>query len=287
MELATLFDHGLEQISRYGLRVAFALLVIVVGVQLARRLARVLERRLLAGRIDRLLADFAATALTVGGAILVAVAALQMVGIPTSSFLAALGAAGLAIGLALKDSLAQLAAGVVLMVLRPFRAGEYVVAAGQEGTIESVHLFQTVLRAADNRMITLPNGSITAQPIINVSRCPTRRADLNLWVASDTDVAAALAALRGVVAGDARIFDTPAPLVLAGDLGERGLLLLVQVWARAADLGGVKSDLIGRVQRALDQAGIRLVGPSQPLLRWTGPAPRQAAEEERHGDDEG
>lgn len=287
MELATLFDHGLEQISRYGLRVAFALLVIVVGVQLARRLARVLERRLLARRIDRLLADFAATALTVGGAILVAVAALQMVGIPTSSFLAALGAAGLAIGLALKDSLAQLAAGVVLMVLRPFRAGEYVVAAGQEGTIESVHLFQTVLRAADNRMITLPNGSITAQPIINVSRCPTRRADLNLWVASDTDVAAALAALRGAVAGDARIFDTPAPLVLAGDLGERGLLLLVQVWVRAADLGGVKSDLVGRVQRALDQAGIRLVGPSQPLLRWTGPAPRQAAEEERHGDDEG
>jgi small conductance mechanosensitive channel len=277
MELTVTIDRWLEEIGRYGLRVAFALLLILVGVQLARRLARLLERRLLARRIDRLLADFAATALTIGGALLVAVAALQMVGIPTSSFLAALGAAGLAIGLALKDSLAQLAAGVVLMVLRPFRAGEYVVAAGQEGTIESVHLFQTVLRAADNRMITLPNGSITGQPIINVSRGATRRADLNLWVAPDAKVADALAALRGAVAGDARILDAPAPLVLAGDLGERGLLLLVQVWAKASDLGNVKSELIGRIQLALDEAGVRLVGPSQPIVRWTGEAPREAA----------
>lgn len=267
MDVATLVDRWLDEIGRYGLRVAIALLLILVGLQVARRLARVLERRLLARRIDRLLADFAGTALSVGGAIVVVVAALQMVGIPTSSFLAALGAAGLAIGLALKDSLAQLAAGVVLMVLRPFRAGEYVVAAGQEGTIESVHLFQTVLRAADNRMITLPNGSITAQPIINVSRCATRRADLNLWVAPDSKVADALAALRAAVGGDARILEKPSPVILAGDLGERGLLLLVQVWANAADLGGVKSELIGRVQLALDEAGVRLVGPSQPFVR--------------------
>lgn len=267
MELTTL-DRWVDELGRYGLRVAVALLLVVVGVMLARRIARALERRLLLRRIDRLLADFIATTLSIAGAIVVAIAALQLAGIPTSSFLAALGAAGLAVGLALKDSLAQLAAGVMLMVLRPFRAGEYVVAAGQEGAIESVHLFQTVLRAADNRMITLPNGSITGQPIINVSRCATRRADLNLWVAPDTDVARALDTLRGAVGGDARILAQPAPVVLAGDLGERGLLLLVQVWAKAAELGSVKSDLIGRIQLALEDGGVRLLGPSQPTVRW-------------------
>lgn len=277
MELASLLDHWRDELARYGLRLAVALLLIAVGLHLARRFARTLENRLLRRNVDRLLADFVATALSTTGAIVVVLAAFQMAGIPTSSFLAALGTAGLAIGLALKDSLSQLAAGVVLMVLRPFRAGEYVAAAGQEGTVESVHLFQTVLRTADNRMITLPNGAITSQPIVNVSRCVTRRADLNLWVAPDARVADALAALREAVTGDARILDEPGPVVTAGDLGERGLLLVVQVWARAADLGIVKSDLIDRVQRALDGAGVRLVGPSQPAVRWLGDAPAAVA----------
>ncbi|MBO9662876.1 mechanosensitive ion channel domain-containing protein [Dokdonella sp.] len=280
VELTTLLDKWTDELGHFGLRIAIALLLVVVGVALARRAARALERRLLLRRIDRLLADFIATALSTAGAIMVAIAALQLAGIPTSSFLAALGAAGLAIGLALKDSLAQLAAGVMLMVLRPFRAGEYVVAAGQEGTIESVHLFQTVLRAADNRMITLPNGSITAQPIVNVSRCPTRRVDLNLWVAPDTEVTRALDTLRGAIGGDRRILEQPAPVVLAGDLGERGLLLLVQIWARATDLGSVKSDLIGRIQLALEDSGVRLLGPSQPTVRWLAAA-RDADASER------
>lgn len=272
MERASLLDHWRDELARYGARLAVALLLIAVGLHLARRFARTLGNRLLRRDVDRLFADFVATALSATGAVVVVLAAFQLAGIPTSSFLAALGTAGLAIGLALKDSLWQLAAGVVLMVLRPFRAGEYVAAAGQ-GTVESVHLFQTVLRTADNRKITLPNGAIASQPVVNASRCATRRVDLNLWVAPDARVADALAALREAVAGDARILEKPGPVVTAGDLGERGLLPVVQVWARAADPGNVKPDLIDRVQRALDGIGVRLVGPSRPAVRWLGDAP--------------
>jgi len=280
-------DAWKDDVGRYGLRFAIALLLVLVGLHLARRLARLVASRLLLRQVDRLLADFVATAISTAGAIVVVVAAFQLAGVPTSSFLAVLGTAGLAVGLALKDSLAQLAAGVMLMVLRPFRAGEYVLAGGQEGTVESVRLFQTVLRAADNRLITLPNGSITAQPIVNVSRCATRRADLNIWVSPEAPLAAALAALREAVEADARSLREPKPYVAAGDLGERGLLLMVQVWATAAELGSVKSDLIGRVQPALERAGARPIGPAQPLVRWLGqvqgepagaPAPRPAAQ---------
>jgi small-conductance mechanosensitive channel len=262
-----------DDVVRYGLRFALALLLILAGLWLARRLARAVQSRLLARRIDRLLADFVATAISAVGAIVIVLAAFQMTGIPTGSFLAVLGTAGLAVGLALKDSLAQLASGVMLIVLRPFHAGEAVTAAGQEGTVESVHLFQTVLRTADNRLVTLPNSSITAQPIVNASRCATRRADLNLWISPETPVAEAVEALKRQAGADARILRDPAPYVAAGDLGERGLLLVVQVWAKAAELGGVKSDLIERVQGALDAIGARPIGPAQPQLRWLEPPP--------------
>lgn len=176
-----------------------------------------MQSRLLARGIDRLLADFVATSISAVGAVVVVLAPFQMTGIPTSPFLAVLGTAGRAVGLALKASPAQLASGLMLIVLRPFHAGESVTVAGLEGTVESVHPVQTVLRTADNRPVTLPNSSIAAQPIANASRCATRRADLNIWISPETPVAEALAALKREVGADARILSDPAPYVAAGD----------------------------------------------------------------------
>jgi len=261
-------DLWLQQASRYGLRLLVALLLILAGMQLARWAARAVGSALLARHIDRLLAEFVRSTIVAVGVVVVVLAALQLTGIPTASFLAVLGTAGLAIGLALKDSLSQLAAGVQLMVLRPFRAGDQVTVAGQEGRVQSVRLFQTILLSPDNRHITLPNAAIVTQPIVNASRCERRRIDLAILLSIDTPLAAAIAALQPVLARAGFLAD-PAPRIAAADISDKGILLQVQVWTPSEAFAEARARLVAEVQAAFAAAGIRPIGPPAPAL----PAP--------------
>jgi small-conductance mechanosensitive channel len=220
---------------------------------------------MLARHIDRLLADFVRSAIVAIGLVVVVLASLQLAGIPTASFLAVLGTAGLAIGLALKDSLAQLASGVQLMVLRPFRAGDQVTVAGQEGRVQAVRLFQTVLLSPDNRLITLPNTLIVNQAIVNASRCDKRRIDVSLMLSIDTPLPRVVEAI-GPVLERAPLLSEPAASVMASDLSDKGVQLVVQAWAAREDLVLARSTLIEALQRALAEAGVRPLGPPAPPL---------------------
>ena len=265
---------NLETYLPYALKLLEALLLIGVGIRLLRWFAGATERVLLRRDIDQLLAEFIRTALTSLGIVVLCLAALQAVGIPTGSFLAVLGTAGLAVGLALKDSLSHLAAGVMLILLRPFRAGDVVRAAGQEGSVQHVGLFQTVLRSADNRQVSLPNSTITAQPIINYSSCATRRSEAVLLLSLDAPLDAAVRHVAAALDADARVQKDPAPSIVIAGLGERGASLQIQYWTRSADMDAVRSGLLTLLARELPAQGCSLVGPgaAAPLPALPAPA---------------
>lgn len=240
----------------FALKIAGGLLLLIVGIRIVRWLANASMRVMLRAHVDRILAEFLRNAAQVLLLAILIVSALELTGFPTTSLLTALGAAGLAIGLALKDSLSHIAAGVVLIVLRPFRVGDSVNIAGQDGVVEGIHIFQTRLHTFDNRDLTFMNGAVIAAPIFNYSQRTNRRTDINLTLAHDVDLKRAIAAARELVAGDARILKDPAPAVAAGDITERGIVLAIQVWSAAAAMGAIKADLLVALQERLSAEGI-------------------------------
>ena len=187
-------DNVVEQINwvpiaiTWGSRVFFALLIWVVGLWLARRASRAMKRMLERMQMEAILAAFVGNLIQAAVLVLVLVTSLDMLGVPPTSLLAVMGAAGLAVGLAMKDSLSNIAAGVLLIVLRPFRAGDFVQIAGVSGVVVQVRLFQTTLRTPENHVVTLPNSLITAEPITNITANPTRRIDIPVGVDYGDDI---------------------------------------------------------------------------------------------------
>ena len=246
-------------------RILIGLGMIVAGLWLARWLARALDRLMLRFEVDAILRNFLrnlAYALTV---VVIVIAALDTAGVPTSSLLAVVGAAGLAIGLALKDSLSNIASGVMLIVLRPFRAGDVVQIAGVEGVIEQVRIFQTVLRTFQNHAVILPNSQITNTAIVNYTAKGERRIDLPVGIGYGDDIARVRAVLLEIVRGDARVLREPAPEVAVTGLGDSSIALVLRAWVRTGDYGPVKSDLFEAVHREFSARGIDIPYPQHDL----------------------
>jgi small conductance mechanosensitive channel len=243
-----------------------ALLILLVGWWLARRLSAGLQRMLLRGGADPLLGDFLRNLAFVLLLAVVVVGALDRAGVPTASLLAALGAAGLAIGLALQGSLSNLAAGVLLMAFRPFRVGDSIEVGTASGVVQSVSLMQTFLLTADNREVILPNAKVAGDVIVNVNARGTRRVDLAVGIAHDADVAKALDLLRAFAAADARVLAQPAAEAAVVQLAESGVQLALRVWTRSGDYGGVQSDLLRTIKQRFDAEGVALARPSREVV---------------------
>lgn len=251
--------------GEWGLRLAAALLIFAIGLWLSRKLSKALERALLRAHVDPILGSFLRNITYFGGVIVVTVSALTQIGIPPASLLAVLGAAGLAIALALRDSLSNFASGVMLILLRPFKAGDYVQIAGQEGEIEHVRVFQTRLRTIDNRIIVLPNSQITTAPIINFTALPRRRLDLTVGVGYDDDLAEARAALLAVAAANPRVLKDPAADVLLTSLAESSVNLMLRVWVGTGDVIGARSELLEGIHAELRRRGLSIPYPQRDL----------------------
>jgi len=242
-----------------GLKVVLALVLVWIGIRAGRWAANFERRLLLRAHVDQILAEFLRNVTYVAILALLFVSALELSGFPTTSLLTTLGAAGLAIGLALKDSLSHIAAGVVLIVLRPFRVGDAVNIAGQDGVVEGIFIFQTRLHTFDNRQLTFMNGQVIAAPIINYSNCETRRNDINLLLAHEADLKKAFELTRAAVAADARILKEPAPLITVGDINDKGIAVQLQLWTKPADMAGMRTDLLTKLQTEFAASGIGLV----------------------------
>ncbi|MCZ6585569.1 MAG: mechanosensitive ion channel, partial [Gammaproteobacteria bacterium] len=219
----------------WGLRLLAALLIYVIGRWVAKALTRWVGRAIIKADVDATLARFLSSIIYMVLIVFVVLTALSAIGINTTNFLAILGAAGLAVGLALKDSLSNFAAGVMLVFFRPFRSGDYIEAAGISGTVVSIKIFNTILRTPDNRIITVPNALIYADSITNFSAEDKRRIDLVIGIGYDDDIARAKALIQGVLGQDNRILDEPAPVMLLVELGESSVDIAVRPWVKSSD----------------------------------------------------
>ncbi len=262
-------DWGIE----LGLNILAALAILAVGYWLSRRVRHMIVRRIeRAKRFDPTLSSFLGgmggwTAMVIAG-----VAALNMVGVQTASIIAVIGAAGLAIGLAVQGALTNLAAGVMLIIFRPFRVGQYVDAAGHAGTVKEIGLFNTELATVDNVQIILPNSAVWGAPITNYSAHGERRVDLVFGVSYDSDLKKVEAAIRDVVAaelapradgGPGRALDAPAPpFVALTSLGDSAVDFTVRVWCKATDYWPLKFDLTRAVKERFDAEGIDIPFPT-------------------------
>ena len=255
----------LQLLETWGLKLLAAAVIFLVGMWLARRLSLGLERVLGRTHVDTTLSGFMRRASYAAMMVLVLVTALTSLGVNPTSMLAVLGAAGLAVGLALKDSLSNIASGVMLIVLRPFRVGDHVIAAGQEGVVLEVRIFQTRLRAFDQRVIILPNSEVTTAPIINYTSLPTRRMDISVGVGYDDDLKRAQQILSDIARNNSLILDDPAPFVQVVSLGDSSISLALFAYAKNADFGDAKSQVTEAIRNDIIGNGLNIPYPQRDL----------------------
>jgi small conductance mechanosensitive channel len=264
------FSQWNEAALLWGGRVLTALAILLLGLWIARQLSRLVHRAVEIRGGDAVLANFLASTVRIGLTVIVVVAALERTGVPITSLLAALGAAGLAIGLALKDSLGNLASGVLLVIARPFRAGDFVDVGGQSGTVERIDLLRTVLVTPDNKVITVPNAQVMNQPIVNFSARAQRRLDLTLTLAHDADPALALRTIEATLSASARVLREPPPQLMVLRITQAGIELGLRPWVATTDLLAAQGELLAAVHAALQRERIAL---AQPLRLAHAPDP--------------
>ena len=249
----------------WGGRILAAVVILLVGRWVAKAMVGWFGRAAAGADLEETLSRFLSSLVYIVLMVFVVLTALSSLGVNTTNFLAILGAAGLAVGLALKDSLSNFAAGAMLVFFRPFKSGDFIEAAGISGSVQSIRIFNTVLKTPDNCVITVPNSLIYADTITNYSAEETRRIDLVIGIGYDDDIARARALIQGVLSQDDRVLDEPAPAMLLAELGESSVDIAVRPWVKSTDYWAVRSDLLENIKRALEHAGLSIPYPQRDL----------------------
>lgn len=249
----------------YGMNIAAAILTLAIGLFAARLISGGFHQVLTKRKLDSTIVDFATSMTRYVVIAFVVIAALSRIGVQTTSFIALIGAAGLAVGLALQGSLSNFASGVLIIVLRPFKAGEYIEAAGTAGSVASVQIFATTLTTPDNKFVVVPNSAILAGNIVNYSRMPTRRIDLIIGVSYGSDLAKTKALLERVVKANGGVLETPAPQVAVAELGDSSVNLVVRPWVNSGDYWKVRFELMEAIKNGLDAEGIEIPFPQMDV----------------------
>ena len=255
----------LHMLETWGLKLLAAVVIFIVGRWLSKRLSSALDSAMGRAEVDKTLSGFLRNIAYAVMLVLVLMTALTALGIPTTSMFAVLGAAGLAVGLALKDSLSNIASGVMLIVLRPMRVGDHVVVAGQEGIVLEIRVFQTRIRAFDHRVFFLPNSEITTAPIVNFSTLPLRRMDISVGVGYDDDLQKAREVLLQIAGDEPRIVAEPPAVVRVVNLGESSVDLVLQAFTANADFVPTSSDVVEAVRNRLIEHGLNIPYPQRDV----------------------
>lgn len=254
-----------ELLLSYAVNIVAAIAIVIIGMIVARIVSNTVNRLMVARKIDATVADFLSALVRYGIIAFTLIAALGRVGVQTASVIAVLGAAGLAVGLALQGSLSNLAAGVLLVMFRPFRAGEYVDLGGVAGTVLNVQIFSTTMRTVDGKIVVIPNGKIIAGNIINFSREPVRRNEFIIGVAYDSDIDQVKIILTDIIQSDERILKDREMTVRLNELGASSINFVVRVWSNSSDLQSVYWDVLERIKREFDANGISFPYPQMDV----------------------
>lgn len=254
----------MDFIQLYGLSVLGAIIILIIGFWFA-GVARTKVYALLmkSGKSDEMLSGFLSSIVKYLIIVVTVLAVLNKFGIQTTSLVAILGAAGLAIGLALQGTLSNVAAGVMLLFLRPFSVGHFIEVAGHAGSVKGVTLFSTELATGDNVQIIIPNSSVWGSSIKNFSANATRRVDLVIGIAYEDDIDKAMALIEGLAKSDDRIKQDPAPVLAVGELADSSVNLIVRLWVDAGDYWGVRWDMTKSIKTTFDTEGVSIPYPQQ------------------------
>ena len=254
-----------DLILHWGLKVIAALAILVIGNWLAKKIAAIFVKMMDRNNVDVTLTKFLKNIIYYALLIAVVIAAAGQLGINTTSFLTVVGAAGLAIGLALKDSLANFSAGVMLILFRPFKVGDWVNVAGETGAVEEITIFNTVMNTADNQRKIIPNGIITNGTITNITANDTRRIDMVFGIGYDDNIKAAEQVFTDIIKAEPRVLSDPAPTVAVAELADSSVNFVVRPWVKTSDYWAVKFLLTEQIKLALDEAGISIPFPQQDV----------------------
>ena len=249
----------------WGIKLGLGLVVFVLGRWIARGIVSVVKRVMRKADADEILVNFVGSILGALLLLVVVVAALDQIGVQTTSLVAVLGAAGLAIGLALQESLKNFAAGVMLIIFRPFKTGDFVEAAGVAGVVEEINIFNTKLRTPDNKAVIVSNGDVTTASITNYSAKDTRRVDMTFGIAYDDDFSKARAILERILDEHELVLKDPAPVVRVGELADSSVNFVVRPWAKTEDYWTVYHDVTETVKTTFDAQGISFPFPQMDV----------------------
>lgn len=252
-------------LAEYGLKILAALLIFIIGRWLAKVVSKAVEKSLLKAKVDKTLTKFVRNLTQIVILVFVIIAALANLGVETAQFAVAIGAAGLAIGLALQGSLANFASGFLMIMFRPFKVGDIIEASGVLGRVEEIQLFNTILNTPDNVRVIIPNAQVTGSNILNYTVNGTRRVDLVIGVSYEDDLKRAKEVIEAVLAGDEKVLKDPAPTVAVSELGDSSVNFVVRPWVKAADYWDAYFGLTAEVKLALDKDGISIPYPQRDV----------------------
>ena len=262
---AEYLDMGMDLAVQYGLKIVAALVVFLIGKMVANWVKKLVGRVMTKGGLDPIIIGFSSNIAYIAMMAFVIVAALGQLGIQTTSFIAILGAAGLAIGLALQGSLANFAAGFLMIIFRPFKVGDVIEAAGVTGKVNAIHIFTTTLTTPDNKTIIIPNAKLGGDNIINYSTQDTRRVDLTVGVAYDADLKQVRIILEEIVSNDSRVLSDPAHQIAVSELADNSVNFVFRMWVKSADYWGVYFDTNEIIKNRFDDAGIGIPFPQRDV----------------------
>jgi small conductance mechanosensitive channel len=254
-----------DLVMLYGVKVIAAIAIFIIGRWAAKGFRSVTKRLMVKRNVDPTITGFLGNLIYMGLLVFVVIAALGQLGIQTTSFIAILGAAGLAIGLALQGSLANFAAGFLMIIFKPFKVGDYIEAGGVAGTVETIQIFTTTLKTPDNKTVIVPNAGVTGGNIVNWTVKGTRRADMVFGIGYDDDIDKAKQIIADVLGKDDRILKDPPMLIAVSELADSSVNFVVRPWVSIENYWGVYFDAMENIKKAFDAAGVSIPYPQQDV----------------------
>jgi small conductance mechanosensitive channel len=267
-QLTAYTETAVEAAILYGPKVVLAIVTLIIGMWVINRLVRKIEHHF-TSKADPTLGSFVSSLASVIFKLMLLIAVASMVGIETTSFVAVLGAAGLAVGLALQGSLSNFAGGVLILLFKPFKVGDLIDAQGHIGVVKEIQIFNTILTTADNRIVIIPNGSLSNSSMVNINQMDTRRVDFVFGIGYSDDIDKAKGIIEGLITSDSRVLKDPEHLIAISELADSSVNFTVRVWTKTEDYWAVYFTMFEAVKKAFDEQGISIPFPQQDVHMHT------------------
>ncbi|MCK4407291.1 MAG: mechanosensitive ion channel [Bacteroidales bacterium] len=255
--LSIISDLAIE----YGLKLLLAIITLIIGLWIIRIIIKAIVRMMEKRKVDATIRQFLRSLLSMLLKILLIISVISMLGVEMTSFIAILAAAVLSVGMALSGTFQNFAGGVMLVLFRPFKVGDFIKAQGYTGTVKEIQIFNTILKTPDNKTVIIPNGGLSTNAMTNYSNEPTRRVDFTFGIGYDDDIDKARTVIEGIINSDERILKEPEPFIAVSELADSSVNFVVRVWVNSADYGGVLFSMPENIKKTFDKEGISIPFP--------------------------